>query len=292
MFLEDESRAAVEFKSKPRVLASRKPLKFNGTWIRKRKDGRTETVQTDKIEGMKGPHDQKSFDSQRALSQYIGVCTRPDVCANVQLISKGAEPSTSEEHGILSRTIRHLQNTKDMGLTYEKLDMESVKLVLITDASFSNARKLKSQLRYVVLMMDGSENANIIHYGSSRGKRVARSILSAEIHALVLGYDQAYVVRDLVEELLGKEVSLEAYVDSRSVFEVLAKDDNTTEKWLQIDIHALRKSYSKGELDRIGWISGDSNPADEMTKVSKLKSNPLTRLMTSNFFHIDGTGWE
>lgn len=44
--------------------------------------------------------------------------------------------------------------------------------------------------------------------------------------------------------IIGLNVKMEAYVDRRSVFDVIAKEINTTEKILQIDIYAIRQSYA------------------------------------------------
>lgn len=114
-----------------------------------------------------------------------------------------------------------------MGLSYVHLDLASAKLVLFTDASFANARGLTSQLGYVILMVDKDCRANVIHYGSSRCHRVTRSVLSSELHALVQGFDIAYVLQHLFAELMDRRLEIEAYVDSRSVFDVVAKQGKT-----------------------------------------------------------------
>ena len=73
-----------------------------------------------------------------------------------------------------------------------------------------------------------------------------RSVMAAKVHALVLGFDYAYVIREAVEEPLGRRVEIEAYVDSRTLFNVIAKDSPTAERRFQIDVLALRESYQKG----------------------------------------------
>lgn len=88
--------------------------------------------------------------------------------------------------------------------------------------------------------------------------------MASEIHALVLGFDHAYVIRDMVAEILQRYIQLKAFVDSKTVFDVLAKQGKTCEKLLQIDIHALRESYDRGELTRVCWIPGATNPADAL----------------------------
>lgn len=45
--------------------------------------------------------------------------------------------------------------------------------------------------------------------------------MAAEIQALVLGFDYAFLVKDLVEEILGRKMRIEAMIDSETVFNVV-----------------------------------------------------------------------
>lgn len=87
-FITEEQLAAREFKSKEREFLSNATLDFNGIRIHNVKNG-IRIFQSDKIQKLKTPDSQKSFASIRAMSQYIGVSTRPEICALVQLISPG-----------------------------------------------------------------------------------------------------------------------------------------------------------------------------------------------------------
>lgn len=52
----------------------------------------------------------KTFTSVRAMIQYIGVKTHPDVCAPVQLIAPGAEYATPEEWKVDNILLANLGN--------------------------------------------------------------------------------------------------------------------------------------------------------------------------------------
>lgn len=84
--------------------------------------------------------------------------------------------------------------------------------------------------------------------------------MAAEIQALVLGFDYAYLVKDLLHEILGTKIKFEAMIDIKTGFNFVAKEEKTSERRLQIDIFVLRQSYDLGELDRVAWISSSSNP--------------------------------
>lgn len=126
-----------------------------------------------------------------------------------------------------------------------------MRFVLLTDESFANAEGLKSQLGYVLIMVDDSEKWKILHYDSNKCRRIARSVMAAKIQALVLGFEHAFLIKDLAEEVIGKKMDLEAMIDSSTVFYVVAKDGATTERRLQIDVFALWQSYDNGQLSKI-----------------------------------------
>lgn len=53
--------------------------------------------QTEKVYKQQVPWKLEEFASQRSLAQYICVNTRPDICAAVQLIAPGSEPTSEKE---------------------------------------------------------------------------------------------------------------------------------------------------------------------------------------------------
>lgn len=140
-----------------------------------------------------------------------------------------------------------------------------MRIIVCKDGSFANSRDVGSQLGFVVPIADAKGQCNILHYSSSKYKRVTRTVISAETHALVLLFDHAFVVRDMVSEMVNHDVSLEAYVHSKTFFEVLAKQGNTFEKRLQINVNGLQESNYSGDLSNVQWIPGHSNPANSLT---------------------------
>lgn len=136
-----------------------------------------------KIDKLKKPDGQNYFPSHRALGQSIGVCTRPDVFANINLIAPGGGETTGKEFKIFNKTIYNLRKTKEIGFSSKKFDIDTMRLVFITDASFANAKQLRSQIGFGILMADGNGTANLIHFGSSRCRRVTIRILAAGINA-------------------------------------------------------------------------------------------------------------
>lgn len=134
----------------------------------------------------------------------------------------------------------------------------------------------------MIVLADASGACKIVHYGCNGCRRFPSSVMAAEVHVLVLGFGYAYVIRSFLNELIGQEVSLEAYYDSKTLFNVVAKDGETTERRLQFFVIALHESYERGLLSHIGWIPGPSNVADALTKPVLSKVLPLFAMMTEN----------
>lgn len=191
----------------------------------------------------------------------------------------------------LSKAIRFLKVTASVGLKYVFHYMKSVRSVVVTDASFENAKDLRSQLGFVVAMVDVNNMSNIVLYGSSRCRRVALSVMAAEVHGLVLGFDFAFTLCKLLLERLQRPVPMGAYVVSRTLFNMVSKDCGTTERLLFIDPFALRKSYEQGEISRLGWLPGTYNAAYGLIKPTLSKSSPLWRLMKTNQLLMIPVGW-
>ena len=290
-FLDNEEINSKDIRCKPRTFIGLKDTSFNGINICRTIEGQYKINQTDKIDRLESSTTQKGFASMRALAQYVGVNVRPDVCAPIQLIAPGSEPTTKEQFTSLRKAVEFLKETKEIGLTYVKLNMEEIKIVVLTDASFANAEGLKSQLGYLILLVDDTGRCNVLHYGSNRCRRIARSVMAAEIQALILGFDYAYLIKDQLDEILGRDVKIEAVVDSKTTFNVVAKEGKTTERRLQIDIMTLRQSYDNGELSRINWVPGPMNPSDPLTMPTLNKSNALYKIMVENRLELDIDGW-
>ncbi|KAM4067663.1 polyprotein [Hirsutella rhossiliensis] len=134
-----------------------------------------------------------------------------------------------------------------------------------------------AQLGFVIVLANEEQSpadftirGNVLHWSSTKSKRVTRSVLASEIYGMVQGFDMAIVIattlQAIVKQLDLPPTPLIVCTDSYSLYECLVKLGTTKEKRLMIDIMALRQSYEQREMAEIRWINGDDNPADAMTK--------------------------
>lgn len=109
-------------------------------------------------------------------------------------------------------------------------------------------------------------------------------IMAAGIQALDLGLDYAFLVKDIVNEILGTSIQLKGIIDSKTVLNVVAKDGKTTERRLHIDVLELHQSYYIVELDRISCIRGNINPTESLKNpVLNATSLLYKRMNTTKF---------
>jgi hypothetical protein len=160
--------------------------------------------------------------SVRAAMQYIASCSRPDIAASCQLLaSKVGVQAGRSVFNAVNKIVDFYHAVCEGGLKFIEVDLASIQVVLFSDASFANADNYKSQLGFIILLVDDANNANIVDYGSQRCRLVTRSVMAAELHALIVGLDHAMVVASMVYDITGRNCSIDAYIDSKSVFDVI-----------------------------------------------------------------------
>lgn len=291
-FLELEDEKSKAFICKPRnLLKPEESQNFNGSTILYDKAGDYHLHQKEKLSNIQLPQTKEDLISLRAKLQYIGCSTRPDLCAQVQLLANEVQDPTEKTFKAIRKLVEWCRKTSNLGLKYTYINPKEVRLMVFTDSSFANLHDLRSQIGFVVLATNDSGSANILHFGSTRCKRIARSVMAAELLALVHGFDHAFLVKHCMSEILGREIPLDAFIDSRTVFNTVAKTAPTLEKRLLIDVCALRESHGKGELRNISWIPSDENVADGLTKGLIGKNHCLYRLMETNKIVVHPEGW-
>lgn len=138
-------------------------------------------------------------------------------------------------------------------------------------------------------LMDGQCKANIVHYGSTKLKFITRSVLAAELFALVHWFDVSSTIRLAVNDLFDIIIPLHIYTDSSSLFDSLTKLVKTTEKRLLIDLRIIRQCYERREISELFWIPREQNPADAFTKGKGTQA--LKKLMETNKLIITPEAW-
>lgn len=305
--LEDAELTKANFTAKPKQkLEMNTPLLFNGC-ILGIEDGNLTIRQKDqgkKINVIREDDQQatQQYIEQRARGAYIASICQPEASFDLSIAAQHQDPTKEDIKALNKRLIWQSANLH-RGLTYIPFDLAKAKLFVFVDGSFANNKDFSSQLGYeIVLAIEDSdyhENntftiiGNIVHWSSTKSKRVTRSVLASEVYGMVSGVDMAIVLGTTLQIITTRlglpPIPLIVCTDSYSLYECLVKLGTTKEKRLMIDIMALRQSYERRELFEIRWINGQDNPADAMTKA--VPNNALTTLIETNRLRVRVEGW-
>ncbi|KAM4058827.1 DUF1421 multi-domain protein [Hirsutella rhossiliensis] len=220
--------------------------------------------------------------------------------ARASYIASIAQPEASFDVSVAAQRLQWQMDHQLRGLTYKPIDLATAKLMVFTDGSFANNKDLSSQLGFVITLVNETNHkekqfeisGNIVHWSSTKCKRVTRSVLASEIYGMANGFDigiSLAMTMKIITERLNLPPILSSSVRIRTLYECLVKLGTTKEKRLMIDIMALRQSYEKREITDIRWINGADNPADAMTKASPNRA--LERFIDTNSLTIRVEGY-
>lgn len=115
----------------------------------------------------------------------------------------------------------HVGKSPPQIIDFVKIDIKSVRVVVVSDALFTNTPRLKCQLRYLILIIVDYRRANIVHYWSSRCHHETESAVVADVHVLIHVVDVVMLVQDALIELLGRTIEMKAFLDSRTLFNIV-----------------------------------------------------------------------
>ncbi len=215
----------------------------------------------------------KQYVAQRAREAYIVSICQSKAFFDLSLTAQSIEVS-SEDITTLNKRLQWQIDNHSRDLRYVKLDSTQLQLIVFTNSSFANNRNLFSQIDYVICLAD-SKHANVVHWSSVKCKRVTRSVLAAELYALVHDFDLDAALKATLSAILDRFVSLVLCTDSKSLYDCLVKLDTIQKKRLMIDVMSLRQSYERRKITKIKWIHDVNNSIDFM-----IKSKAFTILKT------------
>ena len=244
----------------------------------------------------------QQYIEQRARGAYIASVCQPEATFDYSSAAQVKDPVEKDVTALNKRIKWQIEN-KYRGIRTIRLNLAIAKLYVFVDGSFANNADLTSQIGFVIVLgtekRPENENAfeltgNLIHWSSTKCKRITRSVLASEIYGMSSGFDYGYVISTTIATIvnrLGQETppSLVLCTDSKSLYQCLVQLGTTTEKRLMIDVMGLRQSYERREIDEIRWINGHDNPADAMTKATP--NQALERLVSYNKIDIRMEGW-
>ena len=95
------------------------------------------------------------------------------------------------------------------------------------------------------------------------------SILVAEVYAFSTCFDFAYTLEHNLDVILGREIPLHLFTDSKSLFDTIRRLSGVAQKRLLIEKAALREAYTKAEISNVGDVLSADSLADVLTKKTR-----------------------
>ncbi|KAF1937548.1 hypothetical protein EJ02DRAFT_426510 [Clathrospora elynae] len=307
--LEEKKLEKAQFRSKPKtVLTPDVQLDFNGCTLTMDNDDAILNLRQKgqggkiKLVDIKASDCAQQYTEQCARGAYIASTCQPEATFDLSIAAQAQQPS-NEDITTLNKRLRWQMENLNRGLCYVPVNLvDNAKLMVFVDGSFANNKDLSSQLGFILMLVnefaDNTDNTftirgNVIHYSSTKCKRVTRSVLASKIYGMINGFDIgiaiATTLRMITDRLGLATVPLVICTDSYSLYECLVKLGTTKEKCLMIDIMALRQSYERCKITEIRWINGEDNPADALTKASP--NCALERFIDGNELTVRIEGW-
>ncbi|KAI0995299.1 hypothetical protein K3495_g12883 [Podosphaera aphanis] len=230
----------------------------------------------------------EQFVAQRAREAYVASMCQPESSFDLSSAAQVTNPDSKSINKLNSRIEWQIKNAS-RGLKFVELDLESLQLIIFTDSSFANNNDLSSQIGFVMVLADKNNKANIIHWSSTKCKRITRSVLATELYGMANGFDIGASIKSTFDEILEDQIPLVLCTDSKSLYDCLVKLGTTQEKRLMIGLMCLRQSYERKEIAEVRWIEGSSNLADAMTK--EKPCHALKKLIDSNSICVKQNEW-
>ncbi|KAI0998881.1 hypothetical protein K3495_g9314 [Podosphaera aphanis] len=143
----------------------------------------------------------KAYIQQRARGAYFALICQPEACYELSGAAQIQNPSR-DHITKLNGKLSWQKNNLERGLKKIPLDLKVAKLYVFVDASFANNADLSSRIGFVIVLANEikqenhkfSINGNIVHYSSTKSKRVTRSVLASEVYGMVGGVDMGYAI--------------------------------------------------------------------------------------------------
>jgi len=164
------------------------PCTFTGFKLDVDEDGVLEVNQHEyqqKLSRMPEDGSYRDFCSKRMQLAWLAH-SRPDVLYEVSQLTQVTQSRFEENRrDVIKATNRVIGFVKEnaVAVRFPKLELSSLRVVGISDASFATNYDSSSQLGYIVLIADAKGRAIPIFFKSYKARRVTRSVMGAELIA-------------------------------------------------------------------------------------------------------------
>ena len=204
---------------------------------------------------------------------WLSTRTRPDIACAISLAAQALWHNLDQLKIRIRHLLQYLNTTKTFGLLYTSPQKEQPstlsEFTVFADSSFAPSGK-HSQTGYVILLSFGSVR-HLIHWHSTREKKVAESSAESELYALCTSFKTARNFRLLTHETITTEVIMNMRCDNTAALAMIDEPSWRT-RYISIYGESLRQEVLKRHLI-ISYVTTDLQLADPLTKPTSIKIN-------------------
>ena len=257
--------------------------------------------------GRKGQADDwATEDEKNATRAAVGSLTwaakegRPDAAVTASMVASKLNSLQIQDIIDLNKGIESIKARKDLALKIQSIPMDQLCWGVVTDASYANAVKGKSQGAYAVLafeeklMSKGEGKCHILHWRSGKIHRVVNSTLAAETQSLSRGLAELTWTVTVFNEFTTKDFDMRCWqealakrrlsalvsdesepelkrgisiVDAKSLYDHLSKETtgSTDDKRTALEMQVIRQAMAETATG-IKWVPHPQMIVDALTK--------------------------
>ena len=210
------------------------------------------------------PLNTKKFDYPALVGKllYLSNCTRPDITAAVNYLSRFMSSPTDVHWEQAKRVLRYVKGTMHYTLTFSGHCNPDP--FCFQDASYGDGPDRRSRTGYIILMCGAA-----IVWGSRLQTTVALSTVEAEYMSLAAACQELLHVRQLLKSLGIKfSAPFKMFEDNQGCI-ALAINALTTNRTKHIDVryHFIRQCVQRNQV-KVIWVPTLDMVADILTKFS------------------------
>lgn len=194
---------------------------------------------------------------------YAMICTRPDICASINILSRFQSKNNEELWKCLKHLLRYIKGSSNLKLTYRKCDYKQL-IIGYADSDWgSDEVDRKSTTGYLFKVFDNCT----ISWNTRKQYTVAVSSTEAEYMALFEAVREAVWLRSLLNSIsIRISFPIVIYEDNNSCI-CIANNPANHKKSKHIDIkyHFIREQIAN-KIIKLEFISTGNQLADLFTK--------------------------
>lgn len=192
---------------------------------------------------------------------YLCTTTRADLMYSVSYLSRVLDRPTTQAWKAGKRVLRYLQQTKEMGLTYKRINSVKLKLNAYADANWATDKLDRKSISGSVIFFQG----NAINWFSRKQNCIALSTAEAEYIAAAATAQDLINLKGIINEFnLTAEATL--LCDNQSAILMSKTQENLKRsKHIDIKFHFLKHLVQTKKIE-IKYICSEENVADMFTK--------------------------